>query len=61
VSHQREHQFALQVILDRILKQMIKNEVEARKKKQPHNSGEPARPLTRYESNAIRYMAGLWQ
>jgi hypothetical protein len=34
----------------RILKQMIKNKVEARKEKQPHNSGEPAR----YENNAIK-------
>lgn len=56
VDHRQEHQLALQVIMDRILKQILKNRAEAARPKQ--STLDLSRPLTLCESNAIRYMAG---
>lgn len=55
ISHRKESKFTLQIILDRMLKKMIKN-------KALHlegcSYGEAVRPMTCNESNATRYMAG---
>ena len=53
-----EKNLALQVMLDRILKKIIRNEAEARHHMHARTRSEFLKPLTATESNAIRYMAG---
>ena len=53
-----EKNFALQVMLDRILKKIIRNEAEARHHMHARTRSEFLKPLTATESNAIRYTAG---
>ncbi len=58
-AQSQEHQFTMQILLDRILKRLIKS--KAQKKLDGLSSAlanVQTQPLTMLESNAIRYMAG---
>lgn len=55
VAHRIEHQLALQVILDRVLKKLIANKSVA---VAPATEQHTVQSLTYCESNAVRYMAG---
>ena len=54
-AYRAEHPLAFQLIVDRLLKQLLAN--KAKVLKQSSEAGS-VRPLTTLESNAIRYMAG---
>ena len=54
-AYQAEHPLALQLIVDRLLKQLLTNKAKALN--QTCEAGLP-RPFTTLECNAIRYMAG---
>lgn len=51
-----QHELALQIILDRVMKKIIAN--KAHSINGPSSKTVCIRPMTVYESNAIRYMAG---
>ena len=51
---QKESQFALQIIMDRIIKKMLANKANSMQ----HQETSPITPLTMLERSAIRYMAG---
>ncbi len=58
-AHFEQHQLAMQLLLDRILKQLIKSKAD--KKLYGLSSTQAnvqTQPLTTLESNAVRYMAG---
>lgn len=57
-SQQKEPELALQLILDRILRQLLKNKANAKKSSAASAEATSVRPLTAMESNAVRYMAG---
>ena len=54
-AHREESQLTLQLLLDRLLKQLIKNKAEMFKQK---SAASFMAPLSAMECNAVRYMAG---
>ena len=56
LSHHHEQELALQIILDRLLKQMLK--IKADTVRPYIATKESVNPLTLFEKNAVRYMAG---
>lgn len=58
-AHQKESQVTLQLLLDRVLKQLLKNKASARKRSTKMAESSAIKPLTAMEGNAVRYMAGF--
>ena len=54
-SSQQESELALQLLFDRLLKKMLHNKADAKKRSTANSQ---VRPLTAMESNAVRYMSG---
>ena len=58
-AHQKESQVTLQLLLDRVLKQLLKNKASPRKRSTKMAESSAIKPLTAMEGNAVRYMAGF--